>query len=311
MKNAQVSCLNEIHFFHATRNVLLCILLYNALVLAQEKGPTTQHPRTIPLSYYNFLLGGSWVHTKEGGPTQGTFTEELFIRTRWYDSRRGDTIQGIRINSLEDIPKGEEVRTEKQFLDLLIDGQFHTNVPFNEAFSSTTGPSKNLDSLVVNAVSSSKLSIALFLGSHRLDFFDRAAVGPIVRFEISSQEKSADIFRRLVYGLRFENRSSGRISSSSIEVGFTQDQVVGSLQGGLTPFTNLHRIVLEMALPVLNDTSTLGLYVQFHGEWHVGGLSEQTPQLAPGSGEIAPPLYQFRVGATFDPINIVKTFFGF
>ncbi|MCG8604122.1 hypothetical protein MJD09_03870, partial [bacterium] len=148
---------------------------------------------TNPLSDYRFLMGGSFVHTDSSTAT-GTFTASLLVRTRIYDSRGR-------------IPENNVFERESWFLDLLVDAQFITNEPFVEIDSVSKTPTiRTATSALLESVHSSKLKMGLYLASPPI-FADYGAIGLFGNFEISTRERSSDIFRRVIWGIRLENRS--------------------------------------------------------------------------------------------------------
>ena len=243
-------------------------------------------------SDYRFLMGGSWTHTDSEG-VQGIFTAAMFVRTRLWNEG-GEKIENITL------------KNERSFLDLLIDAQFITNQAFNQATLTHQGDS--VATLFLKAVRSSRLSMGLFFATP-IRFADYGTLGPVARFEISTQEGSGDIFRRLELGIRLENRSELLLYGSSAQLGFVPDKATGSLEHDTKRILGLDRILLEMEVPLTTYEQRWGFYFQFHGEWPLGDVS--TRKLAGGGeGKIAPPLYQFRLGATFDPVKIFGPLFG-
>jgi len=75
----------------------------------------------------------------------------------------------------------------------------------------------------------------------------------------------------------------------------------------------VNRVVLDFELPLTNKSTRLGLYAKFHGEWPIGDIGDDERIAVEGTGElkeISPPVYQFRLGATFDPMTIFGPIFG-
>ena len=289
------------------------------LALEAEKKKTSQLFKTHLLSDYRFLLGGSWTHSEEEGPTKSIFTAELFIRTRWLDSRKGnpilikdgngkDAIEYLTDISREHLFDEEGPYKERGFLDLLVDAQFVTNQPFNKVILDSVKATSG--QFFLESVSSSNLSVALFWSPCGPVLFDWGTFGPFARFEISTREQSADIFRRMIIGLRIENRAPLVLNGASVELGFTRDRTAGSLEQDKEIF-GVNRIMLNMELPMTNDEQRLGLYAQFHGEWPLGHQDNSSKiGNVTYTGLLSPPVYQFRFGATFDPIKLFGPLFG-
>ncbi|MCP4583460.1 MAG: hypothetical protein GY839_17770 [candidate division Zixibacteria bacterium] len=238
-------------------------------------------------SYYRFLLGGSWVHTKEKA-TEGKVHAALLARTRL----AGD---------LSD--KGS-------FLDLLIDAQFITNESFNDVSITDT-----VSVALLNSAKSSKLSMGLFGAVKNIPiintaFADDGVIGLILKFSISTRENSDDIFRRFETGIRLENRSNTTFRGAVAEVAFTVDNAPGTLQEKSNKF-GFKRIILNMELPMVNEKK-IGLYASFHGEWSIGS-KEKIDGSGPNGESIDKfaPLYEFRFGTTVDPSMIFGKIFNF
>jgi hypothetical protein len=251
-----------------------------------------------PLSGYKFILGGSWTHA-DSGAAEGIFSASMLFRTRFYDSR------GKLDNSMLKNPE-----TENWYVDLAVDAHFVTNTPFNKVINDTTINGRLIaDEVLLESVTSSKLSMGLVSGTP-LKFVDYGTVGPYVRFEISTQEGSGDIFRRMIVGLRFENRSVYSIREAAAEVGLTINTAAGSLQSNkIFELDELKRVVLNFELPIRGQ-SNRGLYIKFHGEWPIGSKDEIVNIASGESEEISPPIYQFQFGALFDPLDIFGPLFG-
>ena len=219
------------------------------------------------LSDYRFMLGGAWIHTADGGATKGDFTAEMFARTRWFDGRKGKILRSggkpDTINSMEDIPNEHTFDQngdyrETSFLDLLIDAQFITNQPFNKTVLDSTKASSG--QLFLQSAASSNLSLGLFWVPLDWRLFDHAALGPFARFELSTRENNADIFRRIIFGARIENRANSILNGANIELGFTPDRTAGSLDSTKT-IIGVDRIMLNVELPMREKDGTIGLYV--------------------------------------------------
>lgn len=246
-----------------------------------------------PLSGYKFILGGAWTHA-DSGAAKGIFSASMLFRTRFYDYR-GDLDQSM-LN-----------RPESWFIDLGVDAHFVTNTPFNKVINETTVNGElRADEVLLESVTSSKLSMALLTGTP-LKFSDYGTVGPYLRFEISTQEGSGDLFRRMITGLRFENRSVYAIREAAAEVGFTVNSAAGSLQSN--KIFGLKRMVLAFELPIRGQ-SDRGIYVKFNGEWPIGSKKEIFNIASGELEEISPPIYQFQFGALFDPLEIFGPLFG-
>ena len=250
---------------------------------------------TNPLSDYRFLVGGSWAHSDEGA-TQGIVTAALLVRSRLLDFR-ADKWGATKI--------GESEKEEKEFLDLVVDSRFITEQPVagNNTFTDSTF---NADSTFVKAVSSSQISTGLFYAlPYR--FADWAATGPVVRFNVFSQKGKIDVFRRLTLGWRIENRSELTLRGAAIELGFAPNKTAGFEEGDLS--LGFDRVILDMELPLNKSTSRRGMYVQFHTEYPIGS-KRMLNGIKVKAQDVAPPVYQFRVGATFDPVEIIGPWFG-
>lgn len=131
-----------------------------------------------PLMFYQALLGGAFVHSRDGGPTTGKLTASLLFRTRLVDWGRS-VVQTWRDPSAR----------ERAFLDLIVDAQFLTNEPLLD----TTGTD------FIESVSSSRLSFAPYGAKSQL-FWDRATLGLIARFDIASKESTVE---RREYSCRY------------------------------------------------------------------------------------------------------------
>jgi hypothetical protein len=260
------------------------------MAVSKTGGDTDSSPDVESVTFYRFLIGGAWTHSEEK-VAEGIFTAALLFRTRWWDIY------------------GEKNTDAEGFLDLLVDAQFITNQAFNQ-FSEN--PTDSSTTLLLNSVASSKLSTGVFLGiSGKRDksfLHDAAVFGLTARFEISTQEGSNDVFRRLILGFRMENRKA--IKGAAIEVGVTVNRAPGSQELGQERgrVFRWERVVLDMELPMRKQNASKGLYIQFHGEWPFNGVEFR--QVTAGSKEVAPPIYQFRLGATFDPLDIFGPLFG-
>lgn len=253
-----------------------------------------------PLSDYRFLVGGSWTHSENDSGLSGVFTAEMFVRTRWWDQRA--------IN-IENINNGDYLKNERGFLDLLVDAKFITNQPFNNIDSSSN---PDIKKFLLESVRSSSLSMGLFFAPPFWGkLFDQASFGFFLEFEISTKSFSADVFRRFIYGLRIENRSYDILNGANIQIGLTRNKTPGSMETDSGKLFGLGRIALNMELPLTDNIRRWGLYVQFNGEWPTFWNNEG--ENLPGTniqGSVNPPVYQFRLGATFDPIKIFGPIFG-
>jgi hypothetical protein len=205
------------------------------------------------------------------------------------------------------IPHDNVFRDEKQFLDLLVDAQFISNEPFNEIEFSAPGSDSLAKSVLLKSVKSSKLSMGLYAALSNV-FADRGAIGLFTKFTISTQVGSDDIFCRLTFGMRLENRSELRLSGASAQLGITANKAAGSLQRGKV--FAFDRVVLDFELPLTARGARRGLFVQFHGEWPINSKNKIPLEGTREQKEIAPPIYQFRLGATFDPVDLFGPMFG-
>lgn len=273
--------------------------------------------KTNPLSDYRLLIGGTWSHPENGG-LKGIVTASLLLRTRWLDVRgsRGKNVPEDQKWKSRRIDNSELGRlNEGFFLDLLVNAHFITNQPFNKELFSPIKPDSLTDVLLTTATSS-RLSAGLFLGPP-FRLADWATIGPTVGFSISSQEGTSDIFRRLTWGLRFENRSDSILREAAIDVAFTKNQSAGSRVSALKKESvrfGKERLLIDLELPVRSRVTgrSFGLYFQFHGEWPIVNPARNTVTDTSGKvvGEKAPPVYQFRMGATFDPLKLFGPLFG-
>ncbi len=247
-----------------------------------------------PLSDYKFILGGSWTHA-DSGAAKGIVAASLLFRTRLFDSR----------GSLDQLrPKDPE----RWYLDLAVNADFITNTAYNRVTPDTTdNDPTRAEEVLLESVVSSKLSMALF-SRIPLTFADYATFGPFIRFEISTQEGSGDIFRRFITGIRVENRSRFIIRGTAAEVGFTANNAAGSRQSNVI-IGKFDRIVLNFELP-LRGKADRGMYIKFHGEWPIGSKDEILNIASGKKEEISPPVYQFQVGALFDPLDLFGPIFG-
>lgn len=277
---------------------MIPILVSSAMGKDGDKNTKVHH-----LSTYRFLVGGSWVHLTSG-PTDGKATAALFMRTRLYDSRGKLGNIGMSLADAAD--------PERSFVDLMVDAYFTTSRAFNEI---TWTESNEVASVFLTETRSSKVSMAFYyvpdinlgLVKALTRYADYGVIGPFMRFSISTQDGSADIFRRFVFGVRLENRSKYSIRGASAEVGFTVDNAPGSMQTKKKSLFGTDRIVLNFELPISGKSGN-GLYAQFHGEWPLTIADKDQLILEDGSVEdISPPIYEFRLGMTFDPARM----FGF
>lgn len=239
---------------------------------------------THPLSDYRFLIGGTWTH-RDSGSAKGTTTASMFLRTRLYDSRG-------KITNLRS-------RKEAWFVDLLVTAHFVTNQAFVDTTRSNATAGIASDTLL-SAITSSEISFGLFMAPP-IHLSDWGTVGLVPRFYLSSRAQSADVFRRFSWSLRFENRSELILRGASAEIGLTSRKTPGASQGKFKWFSD-ERWVMDLELPLTSKKNRLGLYVQFHGEWPNVDRKDQS--------KANPSIYQFRVGATYDPAKLLGPLFG-
>lgn len=247
---------------------------------------------TNPLSDYRFLLGGTWTH-RDSGNAKSTATASMFLRTRLYEPRG-------KITNLRS-------KKEEWFVDLLVTAHFITNQAFVDTNTSVTN--QLVDTGMVNkavlntslgAISSSELSFGLFIAPP-FRFSDWGTVGLVPRFYLSSRAQSADVFRRMSWSLRFENRSDLIIRGASAEIGLTSKNTPGASEGKFK-WCSKERWLMDLELPLTSKKNRLGIYVQFHGEWPNVDREDQS--------KANPSIYQFRVGATYDPAKLLGPLFG-
>lgn len=244
---------------------------------------------TNALSDYHTLLGLSWTHP-ESGTAAPLFEAAVYFRSRLWDYRRGmdGTRKWRRIDEL--------TTPEEWFLDLLVDAQFLTSEGLQDSVITETRAKEFL----LTQARSSRLSTGLFVGTPPI-FSDYGIVGAFLRFSISTQENSEDIFRRAVFGLRLENRSNLRIRGANVELGLAADEAAASTDRS-EPIFGTDRLVLRFQLPLRGDRQRAGLFIEFHGEWSI-----KNNEIA----DATPPIYQFRLGTTFDPVKLLSPIFGF
>jgi hypothetical protein len=251
-----------------------------------------------PLSDYRALIGGAWAHS-DSGAAKGTVTAAVMVRTRLWDGR------GANVDS--SFASGQR---ETWFADLLVDAQFVTKQPVASGGADVIAAAR-ADSVFIQAVTSSQIAAGLFLGLPRPVFWDRARIGPTLRFRLSSQEGRKDVFRRLSWGLRMENRSATGIRGAAVEVGFAPNQSAGLVEGDLE--LGFQRVLIDAELPLSKSRSRRGLYIQFHTEYPFRRSASDVTLIdgvSVPSQNLAPPVYQFRVAATFDPAEIAAPWFG-
>ncbi len=266
---------------------------------------------TNPLSHYRLVVGGSFVHeaiTADSALTDsadvqnlaGEWLATLLVRTRLWDRRKNIFGAGVsQENPFED---------EKGFLDLLVEAVFLTNEPFTRIPGDNAADS--VASIFLSSVKSSKLKMGLFWSPGWAKMDDLGRAGLFARFNISTQEGNADVFRRLDLGARLENRSNSALHLAAAEVGFTTNNVAGSRQS--EKIWDFERVVLNMELP-LRMQETLGFFVGFHGEWRIRNKDQLTVENADGfevSVDKNPPIYEFRIGVIVDPTKLLAGIFG-
>ncbi|MFH2036830.1 MAG: hypothetical protein ABIJ45_10540, partial [Candidatus Zixiibacteriota bacterium] len=161
----------------------------------------------------------------------------------------------------------------------------------------------------LTSVSSSKLSLGVFISPFKPFMADKGTFGLFSRFTISTQEGSRDIFRRFEYGFRIENCSDYILRGAHVEVGWTVNKAPGTLDDDRKKLWGSDRYVFNFEVPLVSKKS-LGMFAQFHGEWTQGhGSTIELP-----SGELVDksvPIYEFRLGAIFDPVSLFgKLFVG-
>lgn len=250
-------------------------------------------------SYHRLFIGGAFAHQEEG-TAKGTLTAALLVR-----SRLADGFTKKRIDKIN--PKAEG-----WYLDLLVDVHFITAESFNEITevpdSSTF--SGTATSVLLNSVRSSRLSIALVIASPPF-MADYSNIGFLTRFTISTQDGSPDVFRRFEFGLRMENRSWMLLHEASAEFLFTVDKAPGSMYENdkSSSVLGTDRFIFNLELPLLNKRIG-GLYAQFHSEWPIGER-DRIPDVITNEKKLRqPPVYEFRFGATFDAVKLLKPVFG-
>ncbi|MCP4726487.1 MAG: hypothetical protein GY863_15685 [bacterium] len=246
-------------------------------------------PYPNPSSYYRVLIGGSWVHTKEE-LIEPKLNASLLFRTR-LSGKDGD-----QNGYISELNLGKH---EGRFLDLMVDAEFLSNRPFNVSVMDSI--SSNPD-YILKAFASSQITSKLFYAfSYR--FRDYGTIGPVIGYEISTQEGYDEIFRRFAWGFRFENRSKGVISGAAAEVKFTYKKIAGVPSEDDNWF-GTERVMLDFELPMVNMHTNLniGLFIHFHGEWQI--KEDETEK------NKYPSVYQFRLAATFDAPTLFGRLFG-